>query len=62
MHLAEQKTDFGAWLRRAWNKIMTVADAIERSPIEDVFYRLDRLERGMTALKCRKPAGIDDAM
>lgn len=60
MVLAERTADFGAWLRRSWNTAMEAAEAMERSPMEDVFGRLDRLERDMAALKKnRKAAGID---
>jgi hypothetical protein len=63
MDLAERKADFGAWLRRGWNAVMDAAEAMERSPMEDVFDRLDRLERDMAAIKKnRKAAGIDESM
>jgi hypothetical protein len=62
MDQAEHKADFGTSLRRTWSAVMRAAEAMERGPIEDVFDRLDRLEREMAALKNRKAAGIDDPM
>jgi polyhydroxyalkanoate synthesis regulator phasin len=59
---AKHKADFGTWLRRTWNAVMRAAGAMDRSPMEDVFDRLDRLEREMAPLKNRKAAGIDDPM
>jgi hypothetical protein len=55
MDQLEHKADFETWLRRTWSAVMRAAEAMERSPIEDVFDRLDRLEREMAALKNRKP-------
>jgi hypothetical protein len=62
MDYAERKADFGAWLRRTWTAAMRVADAMERSPIDDIFDRLDRLEREMAALRNRKGTAIDGPM
>ena len=56
MDQAKHKTDFGARLRRNWNVLMRVLEAMDRSPMEDVFGRLDRLESKMAALKNRKAA------
>lgn len=57
MNLVEQKTGFGAWLRRTWNALICIADAMERTPLDDVFDRLDGLERDMATLRKRKAAG-----
>jgi hypothetical protein len=62
MDQAERKTDFGTWLRQIWNAVMLAAEAMDRSPMDDVFDRLDQLEREMAVLKNRKAAGIDDPM
>jgi hypothetical protein len=51
MDETEQKSDFGAWLRRTWNALMRVADAMERTPMDDVFDRMDWLEREMATLR-----------
>jgi len=62
MDQAEQKADFGAWLRRTWNAVMRTAEAMERSPAEDVFGRLDRLECEMAVLKNRNADAMQEHM
>jgi hypothetical protein len=42
---------FAARLRRFWDTVARAADAIERSPMEDIYDRLERLEREMAELK-----------
>jgi hypothetical protein len=50
MDHAEHKTGFGPWLRRAWNALMFALEGLDRSPMEEVVDRLERLERD-----CRAP-------
>ena len=45
------KADFVGWLRRTWMTILRTAEAIEPNPMEDMFNRLDRLEREVASLK-----------
>ena len=59
MNQAKREADSGTWLRRAWNAVLRTAEAIERSPMDDVFDRLERLERDMVALKQRKYGRTD---
>ena len=54
MDQTERKADFVGWLRRGWAAILRAAEAIEQSRTEDMFNRLDRLEREMASLKKRK--------
>ena len=49
MDQAEHKTGFGTWLRHAWNAVMCAFEGMDRSPMEDVIDRLDRLERDRRA-------------
>ena len=49
MDQAEQKTGFGPWLRRAWNALICAFEGMDRSPMEEVVDRLERLERKMAA-------------
>ena len=42
---------FGTWLRRVWNAAIRTAEAMERTPIDELFDRIDRLEREMAAFK-----------
>jgi hypothetical protein len=51
MNHAEHKTGFGTRVRRTWNALMRVFEAIERNPMDDVLERLDRLERDRRAPK-----------
>jgi hypothetical protein len=50
MDHAEHKTGFGPWLRHAWNALMCAFEGMDRSPLEEVVDRLERLERD-----CRAP-------
>ena len=45
MDQAKHKADSGTRLRRAWNALMRALEGLDRSPVEDVMDRLDRLER-----------------
>jgi|RhiMethySRZTD1v2_1073278.scaffolds.fasta_scaffold5492204_1 hypothetical protein len=49
MDQVERKGQFGTWLRRAWNRALRTAEAME--PSDQLFNRLHRLEREMAALK-----------
>ncbi len=49
MDQAEHKTGFSTWLRHAWNAVMCAFEGLDRSPMEDVIDRLDRLERDRRA-------------
>jgi polyhydroxyalkanoate synthesis regulator phasin len=51
MDQAGSKTDFYMWLRRVWTATIRAAEALERSPIEELFDRIDRLEREVAMLK-----------
>jgi len=59
MDQAGGKKDFDTWLRRAWSAAVRTAEAMGRSPIEDLLDRIDRLEREVTALKKEDETGID---
>ena len=61
MDQAERKENFGTWLRRAWNAAIRTAEAMERSPVEELFDRVDRLEWEVAALK-KGAAGIHAAI
>ena len=61
MDKAERKENFASWLRRAWNAAIRTAEAMERSPVEELFDRIDRLEWEVTALKEGAP-GIHAAI
>ena len=62
MNQAEHKENFGTWLRRAWNAAVRTAEAMERSPVEELFDRIDRLEWEVAALKNEGAAGIHAAI
>ena len=47
MNHAECKENFAAWLRRAWTAAVQIAEAMDRSPVEELFIRIDRLEHGV---------------
>lgn len=49
MDRAKHKTGFGPWLRHAWNALMCAFEGMDRSPMEEVVDRLERLERKMAA-------------
>jgi polyhydroxyalkanoate synthesis regulator phasin len=51
MHQAEHKTGFGTWLRHAWDALICALESMDRSPMEDVSGRLERLEREVATLK-----------
>ena len=56
---AERKDIFGTWLGRAWKAALRTAEAMERSTVEDLFDRIERLEREVAALKKQGAAGIE---
>ena len=56
MDQAKGKTDFGGLVRRTWNAVVRAAKAMELTPMEDAF---DRLDREIAALKKRAAAGVD---
>ena len=39
------------WLRRVWAATVRTAEALERGPVEELFDRIDRLEREVATLK-----------
>jgi hypothetical protein len=41
-------------LRRAWIWLLCFAEAMERSPMEDTFDRISRLERELASLKAER--------
>ena len=41
-------------LRRAWIWLLCFAEAMERSPMEDMFDRISRLERELASLKAER--------
>lgn len=58
MDQAKHKAGFGARLRRIWYALMCALEGIDRSPMEDVIDRLDRLERDRRApVALRSPKG-----
>ena len=59
MDQEERKGQFGTWLRRAWNAAARTAEAMERTPFDGLFDRVDRLEREVAALKKEGAARID---
>jgi polyhydroxyalkanoate synthesis regulator phasin len=59
MDQVERKEQFGTWLRRAWNAAIQAAAAMERTPIDELFDRVGRLEREVAALKKEGTARID---
>jgi hypothetical protein len=59
MYQAKLDADSGGWLRRTWNATMRAAEAIEASPVDDLFGRVDRLENEMAVLKMRNAAAAD---
>jgi len=54
MDRARPKEAFGMWLRRVWNAVVRTAEAMEQSPIEELFERISRLERQVEALKTKR--------
>ena len=62
MDQAERKENLGTWLRRAWNAAVRTAEAMERSPVEELFDRIDRLEWEVAALKKESAVGIHAAI
>jgi polyhydroxyalkanoate synthesis regulator phasin len=53
MDQVERKGQFGTWLRRAWNAALRTAEEMERTPFDQLFDRVDRLEREVATLKTR---------
>jgi polyhydroxyalkanoate synthesis regulator phasin len=53
MDQVEPKGRFGTWLRRAWNAALRTAEAMERTSFDQLFDRVDRLEREVATLKTR---------
>jgi hypothetical protein len=49
MDQAKHKTGFGTWLRRTWTMVMLALEAMDRSPMEEIIDRLDRLEQDRRA-------------
>ena len=54
-----RKDDFRTWLRRAWDGALRILEAMERSPIEVLLDRIERLEREVAALKKEGSALIE---
>ena len=46
-----RKAAFGNWLVRYWDVVVRTAEAIERSPVEELLDRVNWLEREVAALK-----------
>jgi hypothetical protein len=59
MYQAKLNADSGGWFRRTWKATVRAAEAIEASPVDDLFGRVDRLENEMAALKKRNAAAAD---
>ena len=55
----EQRREECTWLRRAWNAVVRAAEAMERTPFDELFDRVDRLEREVAALKKGGTVRID---
>ena len=60
MDQEENKGQFATWLRRAWTAAVRTAEAMERIPFDELFDRVDRLERQVAALKKYGSARIDE--
>jgi polyhydroxyalkanoate synthesis regulator phasin len=54
----EHQGKFGAWLRQAWHALIEMADAMDRSPVEELFERIERLEREVAHRKTDDRAGL----
>ena len=54
MDQGQRMKHFGTWLLRAWNAVVRTAEAMERTPIDELFDRLHRLERQVADLKSRR--------
>ena len=59
MDQEQHKGQFDTWLRRALNAAVRTAEAMERTPFDELFDRVERLERQVTALKQEGTARID---
>jgi len=59
MNREERKQQFGGWLRWAWNAVVRTAEAIEQTPFDELFDRVNRLERQAAALKKEGTARSD---
>jgi polyhydroxyalkanoate synthesis regulator phasin len=53
MDQEKRREQFGTRLRRAWCAVVRTAEAMERTPFDELFDRVDRLEREVAALKSR---------
>jgi polyhydroxyalkanoate synthesis regulator phasin len=51
MEQEERQQRFGRWLRWAWNAVVRTAEAMEQTPFDELFDRVNRLERQAAALK-----------
>lgn len=49
MDQAKHKAGFGTWLRHARDALMCAFEGMDRSPMEEVIDRLERLERDRRA-------------
>jgi len=59
MDQEERNGQFGTWLCRAWNAALRTAEAMERIPFDELFDRVDRLEREVAVLKQAGTTTID---
>ena len=50
MDHSKHRAESGTWLRRTWNAVLCALEGMDRSPMDDVIDRLDRLERKMAEL------------
>lgn len=55
MDRVERKNDTRGWLRRIWDATLRTAEAMEVSPIEDLYDRIARLEREVAAIRADGP-------
>ena len=53
MDQEDRRGQIGSWLRRAWNAAVRTAEAMEQSPFDQLFDRVERLEREVASLKSR---------
>jgi polyhydroxyalkanoate synthesis regulator phasin len=51
MNREDRKEQFRTWLHRAWNAAVRTAEAMEQTPVNQLFDRVDQLEREVAALK-----------
>ena len=59
MDQEKRKQRLGRWLRWTWNAVVRTAEAMEQTPFDELFDRVNRLERQAAALKKEGTARSD---